>query len=136
VGKNYIFFIIFSVIVFSGCSTTRIIERAESRIADLERINEEWAARNSELERLIEAERNSNKQLERIINEYVEAERLRVEAERKLAERLSGIFKEGSSVVDKLIKGYQQIEAHFGFTGLLEQDNLDGGIGDDGVGNN
>lgn len=109
--------IIFFIIILSGCTTTRrALDEARNSIAELEQLNEERTSRNIELEKLYNSERTGNKELERIINSqqselngYLESERNRIKAEKLIAESLTGIFGEGSDIIEELIRGYYSI---------------------------
>jgi hypothetical protein len=111
----------FLIIILSGCTTTRqALESARETISQLEQSNGERAARNIELEGLYTAERAGNKELERIINNqqselngYIEAERNRIEAEKLIVESLTGIFSEGSEIIEELIRGHYNIREIF-----------------------
>lgn len=107
---------------FSGCSTTRALESARSRIGELEELNNEGARRNAEFEELIVSERERNTELERVLTNYHESERNRTAAERELTERLSGIFREGSDIVDQLIEGLRLIRTYLEDKGILVED--------------
>jgi peptidoglycan hydrolase CwlO-like protein len=121
-------FVVLVVTIFSGCSTTRALRSARDRIVELEQINEEGTKRNTELENLLESERIGNQQmgelLSRIRSEnerYLESERNRIEAEKQLANSLSGIFREGSDIIEQLIRGYHEIRKYLENKGLLAE---------------
>jgi len=122
----------FLVISLCGCTTTRqSLDSARSRVIELEELNKEGAARNTELANLLESERIGNEELERILSEkrselegYFDSERSRIEAERRLADSLSGIFNEGSDIVEQLIKGLREIRSYLEDLGILAE-NLD-----------
>jgi len=112
--------VIFIILSLSGCASLRTLESARSKITKLEQLNEAGTARNGELESLLESERTGNQELKRIISEkqseldgYFESEKRRIEAERKLIDSLSGIFEEGSDIIEELIRGYRLIREFF-----------------------
>ena len=127
--KYYFPIIILIIALFPGCTTLRTLESARDRIADLEQLNAAGTERNKELGNLIESERAGNQELERIINnqqselnKYLESERNRIGAERELANSLSGIFSEGSDIIEQLIYGYRQIRAYLKDQGQMVKD--------------
>lgn len=109
--------ILFCILTFTGCTTiTRALTEAKNSIAELEQLNEERAERNLELESLYNSERTGNQELERIIDNqqseldgYIESEKNRIEAEKRIIDSLSGIFGEGSEIIEELIRGYFDI---------------------------
>ena len=113
---------------FSGCNTTkRALAEARVTITDLEQLNAERAARNEELERLYNAERIGNQELKRIIEKqqseldgYFESERKRIEREKLIVNSLTGIFGEGSDIIEELIRGYSDIAESIGQTEPVE----------------
>jgi len=125
--KLYIILIIIIVSLFTGCASTRTLEQARDTIAELKQSNAERAARNIELEKLFNAERAGNNQLKEIIskqqselNGYIESERNRIAAERLIIESLTGIFGEGSKIIEELINGYKQIKQYYFPVEVLE----------------
>ncbi|MCK5612662.1 hypothetical protein KAR91_62900 [Candidatus Pacearchaeota archaeon] len=123
------FIIIFIIVIlsFPGCASTRAIESARNTIAGLEQLNTEQESRNIELEKLLESEREGNKELEKLLlglreenNQYFESERNRVAEERKIIDRLSGIFSSESEIIEKLIRGYREIRDYFESLEILE----------------
>ncbi len=109
-----IIFIIFFIIIFTGCSTTRrALEESRNTIEQLKQVDAERTARNTELERLLESERSGNLKLERIINGYVESEKYRIEEEKRIIDSLQGIFGEGSEIIENLKLGYDNIRKYF-----------------------
>jgi hypothetical protein len=127
--KRIIISIVLIIIIFTGCTTLRTLESARSRIAELEELNAEGDFRNTTLQGLLKAERTGNEELERILTEkrseleiYFRSEKLRIEAERKLADSLSGIFSESTDIITQLIEGYRQVRAYLEAQGLLVED--------------
>lgn len=116
-----IFIIIFiCVLTFPGCASLRDIESARNSITELEEIVSERTAANDEFERIIESERARNQEFERVIfgqqstiDGFVISEENRIAAERKLIDSLSGIFREGSDIIEELIAGYYEIRKFF-----------------------
>ena len=108
---------IFIIIALFGCSTTRqSLDEARDLIVELERSDALRTARNEELEELYNAERAGNTELKEIINsqkselnKYIESERKRIESEKRIIEKLSGKFGEGSEIITELIEGYNSI---------------------------
>ncbi len=123
-----IVFIIVFIIIFTGCTTTRTaLREARNTIDQLEQLNAERTARNVELAQLYNAERTGNQGLERIIenqqseiNGYIESEKSRIEAEKLIIDSLSGIFGEGSDIIEELIRGYNNIREIFEQTKEME----------------
>ncbi len=125
-SKNLIILIII-LFALSGCTSTRVIESARDRIAELEKLNEAGAARNIELEKLNEAERAGNKELGDLLfrlraenEQYIEAERNRLEAERLIVDSFSGIFEDGETIIERLIRGHNLIRDYFESLEVLE----------------
>lgn len=130
-SKNYIIFLVIIFPLLSSCSTVRSLQSARERVAELERLNEAGGIRNTELAKLLESERVGNEELERVLAEkryelekYLETERQRIAAERKLAERISGIFEEGTDIVESLIRGLDAIRTYLEAQGILVE-NID-----------
>ena len=126
-AKINIIFIIVFILIASGCASIRALGSARSKIVELEQLNEARAARYTELEGLYNSEREGNKELERIsrnqlseLNGYIESEKHRLEAERLIVDSLSGIFEEGESVIEGLIRGYQLIREYFEAQEIVE----------------
>ena len=124
-GKISIIFIM--LLALSGCASTRVIESARNTIDGLEQLNREQESRNSELAGLLESEREGNQELKRInenqqseINSYTESERNRIESEKLIIDRLSGIFSSESEIIEKLIEGYNEIRKYFEYLEVLE----------------
>lgn len=127
--KANIVFILLILTLFSGCSTFRDLRSARDRVIELERLNEEGAVRNSQLENLLKSERAGNEELERLLaekrsklEEYLESERIRIAAERKLADSLSGVFRESTDIIEGLIEGYRIIRTYLEDQGFLVTD--------------
>lgn len=115
------------LLTLSGCTSIRAIESARNSIDGLEQINREQESRNIELAILLESEREGNQELKRInedqqseINSYTESERNRIESERLIIDRLSGIFSSESEIIKKLIDGYNEIRKYFESLEVLE----------------
>ena len=124
---HYFPIIILIAALFPGCASTRTIEQARATITELEQYNAERAARNIELEKLFAAERAGNNQLKEIIENqqseldgYIESERNRIAAERLIIESLTGIFGEGSKIIEELINGYRKIKQYYFPVEILE----------------
>lgn len=124
-GKISIIFIM--LLIISGCASTRVIESARNTIDGLEQLNRDQESRNTELATLLESERAGNQELERIIdnqqseiNRYTESEINRIESERLIIDRLSGIFSSESEIIEKLIEGYNEIRKYFEALEILE----------------
>lgn len=115
------------VINLSGCASTRALKSARSRIDELEQLNEAGSARNIELGELLEAERAGNRELGILLSglreendRYLESERNRIAAEKQIIESLSGIFSEGSDIIEELIRGYNIIREYFESQEIME----------------
>lgn len=126
-SKINIVFIIIFILIISGCASTRVIESARNTIDGLEQINREQESRNTELEKLLESEREGNKELGNLLlglraenKQYIKAERDRTAEERKIIDRLSGIFSSESEIIEKLIQGYNEIRKYFESLEVLE----------------
>ncbi len=110
-------FIIIFIIILSGCTTTRTaLKEARGTIEQLERSDAERTARNIELAGLYNTERAGNEALKGIISsqqseldDYIEAERNRIAAEKLIIDSLTGVFGEGSEIIEELIRGYNSI---------------------------
>lgn len=119
-------FIIFSVLIacclFSGCATTRALQSAQNRVIELEQLGEERAARLEEQEQLNLAARGRAEELRRINEEYIKSERARLEADKLFIDSLTGIFKEGADIIERLIEGFDIITKYLEDKGLLVED--------------
>ena len=108
-----IFVIIFVIVSFIGCRTfSDINDESTERVRELEQLNRDGETRNAKLEELYDSERKGNEALRGTINDYLESERQRVEAEKRFIDSISGILQEGGDIIKRLFEGLEEIERY------------------------